>query len=325
MSEMSQPLISVIVPVYKTQEYLTRCVDSLLAQTYRNLEILLIDDGSPDESGAICDRFAKKDERVRVIHKENGGISDARNCGLDNFTGEYFVFVDSDDYVRADYVEYLYKLICDFDCKLAVCGYDVHFSDGNSIINKAVERYAVSAKECMERLFYDEFVTVGPWAKIYHRSLIGEIRYPFGKLFEDAGTTYRFIMKCDRIAFGEASKYFYAMRSQSIVTSDFNPHKIDLLEMSDAMCDAAEERWPELAKASLRRRVYVRFSTLNQMLDTDAFPEKKAEMIAFVRANRHAVLRDDRAPLRDKLALMMITFGYKFYRFGWKLYLKLYK
>lgn len=325
MSEVTQPLISVIVPVYRTQEYLTRCVDSLLGQTYRNLEILLIDDGSDDESGAICDEFAQKDERVRVIHKENGGISDARNCGLDNFTGEYFVFVDSDDYVRADYVEYLYELVCDFNCLMAVCGYDVLFSDGNSFKSTATERYTVTAKECMERLFYDEFVTVGPWAKIYHRSLIGDIRYPYGKLFEDAGTTYRFMMKCDSIAFGEASKYFYAVRSQSIVTSDFNPNKLDLLEMSDAMCDAAEERWPELAKASLRRRVYVRFSTVNQMLDTDAFPEKKAEMIRFIRQNRHAVLRDERAPMRDKLALLMITFGYRFYRFGWKLYLKLYK
>lgn len=325
MSEKALSLISVIVPVYKTREYLTRCVNSLLEQTYTNLEILLIDDGSPDGAGELCDYFASNDKRVRVIHKQNGGISDARNCGLDNFKGEYFVFVDSDDYVRADYVEYLYRLVCDFDCKLAVCGYDVLFTDGNSIKRADDARYTVSAKECLEKLFYDEFVTVGPWAKIYSRELIGDIRYPVGKLFEDAGTTYRFMMKCDKIAFGEASKYYYAVRSQSIVTSDFNPNKLDLIEMSDQMCDAAEERWPELAAASLRRRVYVRFSTINQMLNTDRYPEKRGEMIRFVRANRSVIMRDGRAPLRDKIAMIMMMFGFGFYRFAWKLYDKIYR
>lgn len=325
MREKDEPLIGVIVPVYKTQQYLTRCVRSLTEQTYRNLDILLIDDGSPDESGALCDALAEQDPRVRVIHKENGGISDARNWGLEHFRGDYFVFVDSDDYVRPDYIEYLYGLVAEFDCPMAVCGYDVLFTDGNSIRSTASDRYIVTAKDCMERLFYDDFVTVGPWAKIYHRSLIGNIRYPVGKLFEDAGTTYRFILQCDRIAFGKASKYFYAVRSQSIVTSDFQEGKLDLLEMSDAMCDAVEERWPDLKAASLRRRVYVRFSTVNQMLDTDLFPEKKEEMLRFIRQNRRAVLRDRQAPKRDKMALLLMTFGYRFYRFAWKLYLKLYK
>ena len=115
---MLQPLISVIVPCYNVEEYLPKCIESILNQTYRNLEILLVDDGSPDNCGRICDEYAAKDSRIRIIHKKNGGLSDARNAALDVMTGEYVTFIDSDDYVSDDYVEYLYKIIKESGVKI---------------------------------------------------------------------------------------------------------------------------------------------------------------------------------------------------------------
>ena len=120
---MEKPLISVIVPVYNVKQYLRRCVDSILKQTYENIEIVLIDDGSTDESGAICDRYAQKDVRVKVIHKENGGLSDARNKGMQEARGEYFAFVDSDDYIAKDYIAYLFELIVENKAQISLCGY----------------------------------------------------------------------------------------------------------------------------------------------------------------------------------------------------------
>ena len=320
-----EPLISVVVPVYKTEAFLPRCVKSLREQTYRNLEILLIDDGSPDGSGALCDRYAEEDPRIRVIHKENGGLSDVRNVGMEALTGEWFAFVDSDDYVRPDYISYLYGLTRAFDCRMAVCGFDVHFSDGNRIERTSQDRYVLSTEEAMERLFYDRFLTVGAWGKLYHRSLIGDIRYPVGRLFEDAGTTYRFLLSCDRIAVGEKSQYVYAMRSESIVTSEFSENKFDLVELSDRMCDETLERFPGLQKAARRRRVYVRFSTLNQMLDTDRCPERKRQLIRDIRRDGLGVFFDPKSPNRDRAALLMLALGYPVYRRAWKWYQKRFK
>ena len=320
-----QPLVSVIVPVYNTADLLPRCVDSLLAQTYPALEVILVDDGSPDGAGAICDSYAGQDSRIRGIHKENGGLSDARNAALEVMTGEWFAFVDSDDYVLPDYIGTLYGLTAEFDCKLAVCGFDVVFSDGNRQSRGGDARYVLDTRDAMERLFYDRFLTVGAWGKLYHRSLRGEIRYPVGRLFEDAGTTYRFLLQCDRIAVGETSQYVYAVRSRSIVTSAFSEQKFDLLELSDRMCDDTLAVYPDLRKAALRRRVYVRFSTLNQMLDTDRCPEKKREMIRFIRRHGFSVFFNPKAPGRDRAALLMLALGFPVYRRAWKWYDKRYR
>ena len=320
-----RPIISVLVPVYNTEAYLPRCVDSLRAQTYDALEILLIDDGSPDGAGALCDAYAAEDPRIRVIHKANGGLSDARNAGLEAMTGEWFTFVDSDDYVLPDYVSELYGLVTEFSCPMAVCGYDVHFEDGKREERRCAARCAVDAASCLERIFYDDFVTVGAWAKLYHRSLVGDIRYPVGRLFEDAGTTYRFILAAGRVALGTTGQYVYAVRGQSIVTAAFSERKLDLVELSDRMCDEAVARFPRLARAALRRRVYVRFSTVNQMLDTDRLPEKKREMIRYIRRHGLRVFFDPKAPGRDRAALLMLSLGYPVYRRAWKWYLKRFK
>lgn len=208
---MLQPLISVIVPCYNVEEYLPKCIESILNQTYRNLEILLVDDGSPDNCGRICDEYAAKDSRIRIIHKKNGGLSDARNAALDVMTGEYVTFIDSDDYVSDDYVEYLYKIIKESGVKLSVSSYQTFVDDSSAEIctNNPLFVKIVHTNDALTGMFYQQIFDTSAWAKMYHRSLFSDgIRYPKGWLYEDLPTTYRLMMKCDYIAFGNYRSYF---------------------------------------------------------------------------------------------------------------------
>lgn len=222
---MLQPLISVIVPCYNVEEYLPKCIESILNQTYRNLEILLVDDGSPDNCGRICDEYAAKDSRIRIIHKKNGGLSDARNAALDVMTGEYVTFIDSDDYVSDDYVEYLYKIIKESGVKLSVSSYQTFVDDSSAEIctNNPLFVKIVHTNDALTGMFYQQIFDTSAWAKMYHRSLFSDgIRYPKGWLYEDLPTTYRLMMKCDYIAFGNYRSYFYRIRNTSIEGAPLN-------------------------------------------------------------------------------------------------------
>ncbi|MCS2696490.1 glycosyltransferase [Phocaeicola dorei] len=155
------------------EEYLPKCIESILNQTYRNLEILLVDDGSPDNCGRICDEYAAKDSRIRIIHKKNGGLSDARNAALDVMTGEYVTFIDSDDYVSDDYVEYLYKIIKESGVKLSVSSYQTFVDDSSAEIctNNPLFVKIVHTNDALTGMFYQQIFDTSAWAKMYHRSL----------------------------------------------------------------------------------------------------------------------------------------------------------
>ena len=222
-------MISIIVPVYKVEKYLSRCVESILKQTYTDIEIFLVDDGSPDNCGKICEMFANRDPRVKVIHKENGGLSDARNAALEIFSGDYVTFIDSDDYVAEDYVERLYKLIETSGSQMSVICPNL-FYEGKEPIQDVFETRKTRIFDCntaLSQMFYQKTFDNTAWAKMYHKSLFEKIRYPKGLLFEDLPTTYRLMLKCKTIAFNEYKGYFYFLRSDSIEGSAFNLAKYE--------------------------------------------------------------------------------------------------
>lgn len=313
-----KPKISVVLPIYNVEKYLETCVKAMTGQTYQNLEIILVDDGSPDGCPALCDELAKADERIRVLHKENGGLSDARNAGTQIATGEYITFVDSDDVVTDIYVEYLYSLIEKYGCDMSLCTHTVVFEDGKKIPYGDGTDEMLDAKECLRRMLYHDVIDTSAWAKLYRTDMAREILYPKGKLFEDIGTTYRFFLASGKIACGYQSQYFYMQRQNSIVSGKFNPHKLDLLEMTDKMAEDVEKVYPDLAQAILRRRVYARFSTLNQMLDVDGYRKERDEIISFIKAHKREIMADEHAPGRDKMAMRMLSMGYPVYRMAWK-------
>ncbi|MDO4941754.1 MAG: Stealth CR1 domain-containing protein [Lachnospiraceae bacterium] len=312
-----QPLISVILPIYNIEKYLPECMESVFAQTYKNLEIIMIDDGSPDGCPALCDKYEKRDSRVVVYHKENGGLSDARNYGILRAKGEYITCIDPDDYVDEDYVEYLYALICKYGTKMSICQHRVHYDNGSVKENGSEGSELLRTKTCLKRMLYHDVIDTSAWAKLYHKSLFEEILYPKGKIFEDIGTTYALMMQCGSIAVGYESKYNYIFHQQSIVNGTFHANKFDLISMTDKMAKDVLSVYPDLDKAILRRRVYARFSTLNQMLNTDEYPKEKKKIIQFIKKNWKNILCDRSAPNRDKLGLILLGFNYNLYRACW--------
>ena len=297
-------------------------MESLLAQTYYNLELVMVDDESGELCATLCDEYASRDKRIKVYHKKNGGLSDARNYGISHSSGEYITCIDPDDYVDKDYVEYLYTLLKKYQCLMSICQHRVRYDNGTVRDYGAKGDEVISTEKCLERMLYHDVIDTSAWAKLYHRSLFQDVSYPVGKLFEDIGTTYRLMVQCNKIAVGYESKYNYIFHENSIVNSDFSPNKLDLIEMTDKMAQDVLRIYPKLESATKRRQVYARFSTLNQMLDTTNYDAEKKEIISYIKENKSNVLKNPRTPKRDKVALLLISCGYRYYRFFWKEYRK---
>ena len=229
-----RPLISVIVPVYKVEKYLDRCINSIVNQTYRNLEIILVDDGSPDKCPLLCDEWQKKDERIRVIHKENGGLSSARNAGLDIATGELIGFVDSDDFILPEMYEYLYGLIIENDADLSICeSIDVN-EDGIANQSELQEEDEVinilSGREALEELIMHSWHYVLAWNKLYRAYIFRNIRYYEGRINEDLFIIHHVLDQCRKVAATNKKLYMYTMRDDSIMGKTSKSFDVKFLE-----------------------------------------------------------------------------------------------
>lgn len=323
---MYKDLISVIIPVYNAEKYLNKCINSILLQTYKNIEILLVNDGSTDNSQEVCEEFRNKDRRVKVIYKENGGASDARNVGIKNSNGKYITFVDSDDTVEENYIEYLYNLLENYSTNMSIAAYSVISNEKSINIGKGYKEELLDVKECLDRLLCEKGFTVSPCSKLYDKSLFDDIEYPKGKLFEDNETTYRLIMKCHKIAYGNKSIYNYYKRENSAMTSEFNMKKMDLIELSDKMCDNIESKYPELKCSTDKKRVTARFSILRQILVGKLDNEQKIvvkEIKKYIKSSKWQILKNPKIDKRDKIALISLMFGNGFFAFAWNVYSKL--
>lgn len=316
-------LVSIVIPIYNVEKDLKRCVESILNQTYKDIEVILVDDGSPDDCPKICDEYEKIDERVKVIHKKNGGLSDARNLGIDIAKGKYITFVDSDDYVTDDYVEYLYNLIIKYDAEMSICSHDAVYSNNVKRFYIDCNEEVINSETALEKMLYHQNYDVSAWAKLYKLDLFKEVRYPVGRLFEDAATTYKLIDKSNRIAYGSESKYRYIIRPNSIVTSNFSDNKIDLITSTNEMCDFIQKKYPNLKQATIRRRVYSNLSTLRLMSNIgQEYKDKKKEIIKNIRKYFFQVLKDPKAPKRDKVAILAIKINSQLFDILWMIYEK---
>ncbi len=238
-----QPKISVIVPIYKVESFLRKCINSILDQTYSNLEIILVDDGSPDKCGEICDRYAKQDSRIRVIHKTNGGLSDARNAALDIATGEYIGFVDSDDWIAPDMYEYLLNGALKYQKDISMCEYyNVYKKD--EIATRRYEDEIFDTKSAMEALFR---LRIGnyAWNKLFKRELWLDIRFPVGKNYEDVLTFYRILEKSNGIVALKEPKYFYLDNNSGIVHNPSIANKISCVWARMERFDNVGLRYPQ--------------------------------------------------------------------------------
>lgn len=241
-------LISVIVPVYKVESYLDRCISSIVCQSYHELEILLVDDGSPDNCPAMCDMWAAKDTRVKVIHKENGGLSSARNAGLDVASGEYIAFVDSDDYIAATMLETMLNAITKNGVSVACCGrIRVSETEKNKMytLSKAC---LLSSEEAIRQLLIGGSVEEAAWDKLYRADIFQKRRFPEGEINEDIVQTIEILGSCGSIVHVGEPLYYYCKNPNSITTSKYNPKKMICIKHLDQIADYLDKSYPQLLK-----------------------------------------------------------------------------
>lgn len=231
---MQEDLISVILPIYKVEKYIKKCIESVINQTYTKLEIILVDDGSPDKCGDICNEYSKKDTRIKVIHKENGGLSDARNAGIKEATGKYIAFIDPDDYVDSNYIKILYENIINTDSDISICFFK-EVSEDNNILNKETITNNVTSfnrRETFNNLYIDKYAlnTVVAWNKLYKIELWKDIVYPKDKIHEDEFVIHKLIQKCNKVVYTDAVLYYYVQHNNSITSSGYNEKTFDKFE-----------------------------------------------------------------------------------------------
>lgn len=315
---MKKELISIIVPVYNVEKYLSHTIESIIRQTYSDFEILLIDDGSTDSSGKICDELKQKDERIFVYHKKNGGLSDARNYGISKAKGKYLTFVDSDDLLYDDYIEHLYYLIKKYNTRISIASMEI-IPSNLSGINNYYEK-EISKIDALDRMLCDNEFGVSVCAKLFDKKLFDEISFPIDKLYEDNGTTYKLFDLCDTICYSNKKIYKYYKRQNSITNCKFNRKKLSLLEFSDEMARYLS-KYPELELAVEKKLIESRFSILRQVVDSKPFDkEVYIECKKFIFDNKKYIFKNHKSNIRQKLAFLLLIFGKNVFKFSWKLY-----
>mgnify|MGYP002511005302 CR=1 FL=1 len=266
---LEEDKISVIVPVYNVERYLGQCVDSILRQTYRNLEIILVDDGSPDNSPEICDKYEKKDNRIKVLHKKNGGLASARNAGMDIATGKYIGFVDSDDMIAEDMYEVLYKNIIRSNAEIAVC-YKTDILENIQIGEGIVEE--LNKTQALKKMVLG--IEFGSHAcdKLFKKKvLVSGVRFPEGKTYEDLYTIYQWINNSNRIILCKSNKYYYRPNLESITSAAFSKSNMNLIYGLENLGDFFKKNYGALVKYQKMALAKSSSALLRKMITSNSY------------------------------------------------------
>ena len=316
------PLISLVIPVYNVEKYLDKCMESVLAQTYDNFEVILVDDGSTDNSGKMCDEYEKKDSRVIVYHKPNGGLSDARNFGVEHCNGELVAFSDSDDYVALDYLEYLWKLMdkykADMSCGQCMSVYDyVPIETGNCNITEEI----LDTEQMLERICY---TAVSADTRLYKKEHLLANPYPVGKLYEDLATTYKIVGQCKKIACSNKIVDFWVKRDGSITRSKISEKQFDIFDAEEELVKYYEEYYPSIIKAAYRRGVMVGTAFMTRLFNFNEDNRREYFYRARRRMKKYVwpVMFDGKTSIRLKIGGLAIWLGYIPATIAWKFKLK---
>ena len=302
-------MITIVVPVYKVEEYLHRCVDSILNQSYTDFQLVLVDDGSPDNCGKMCDNYTEKDSRVFVIHQKNGGLSAARNTGINWFyeqnNSDYITFLDSDDWVHPDYLKTLLDGITKNDVKISVCNYK---RVNTEVPHESFIDFSYELTTPEDFLVNHSWQYNYAWGKLYHKSLFDDVRYPVGKNFEDTFTTYKLLHKCEKIAYTDLQLYYYLRNEAGISRSPWKPSELVIF-------DAMQEQMQFYKEKGLQKAFDKEFQL---------FVHHHAYQIVRIKENKNelhknkAILKDIKKNLkkhlkenRDKFNVHNMTYSYE--------------
>ena len=310
-----QEKISIIVPVYNVEAYLERCVESILKQTYSNLEILLVNDGSTDKSGELCDQLALRDQRIRVIHKENGGLSDARNRGIDEASSDLIGFIDSDDYIDKDMYETLYRHLRESNSDLSMCGhYDVFHQIPEKQVSE-IKTWELSSEEAIKMVMEAKILSVTAVNKLYKKELFNHLRFEVGKIAEDAFIMIRLLDQCQKVVATNEKKYYYVHRENSITTQKFSLKFLNVIEAYEQNANIIREHYPALADVATMRLNWAYFYVLDRLLIDSDFKDKLLEdkLINYLKQNRVNILKDSRFTNARKISFLALLFSRKLY------------
>ncbi len=305
-------LVSVIIPAYNVERYIEKCIDSILKQSYGNVEILLVDDGSSDSTGSICDETAKKDIRVKVFHKNNGGQADARNLALDHMSGDYVTFIDSDDYVSPDYIKRLLRMNRNTGSDISVCGIKgVKENEPAEPESYENELRLFTADEALEQMLRQILFDTEPCAKMYKKELFDEIRFPVGVYTEDLATVYRLFLKADKVSFTKDRLYYYLQRDSSTMGNRANLQRYkDSIDIAEELNRTVSETKPGLSSAAESRMLSVYFQSL---AGAEICGDAELSDICWekIRKHRLKVLLDPKGRPKARVASLISFFGKK--------------
>ncbi len=307
-------MVSIIIPVYNVQDYLARCVDSVLTQTYTDLEIILVDDGSIDISGDICDEYALHDARVRVIHKENGGLSDARNAGLDVARGNYVAFIDADDYVHPSFVELLLKTINETGAQIAVSTWQ-ELKDGDKprkVKTKRPRCTILTQEEAISSVFYQKKLNHSACSRIFETQLFNNLRFPEGMLYEDLAIIYPLLCKVEKVALINTPMYYYMHRQGSIITT-MSLRRTHVLDHIERIEEQVTDEAPQYLPAVRSRHLSACFNMLRLMpVDDPKWQATKERCWDYIKNMRFLCIKDSKVRLKNKIACLLSYFGVDF-------------
>ncbi|OJH47577.1 glycosyltransferase family 2 protein [Lactococcus lactis] len=301
-------LISVIVPVYNVKEYLEECIRSIINQTYENLEIILVDDGSTDGSSEICDEYAARDKRIRIIHKENGGLSSARNVGINHANGLYISFVDSDDWLELDLYKILYGAIKATNADIAACGRYLASESGKLKMHCSDEQRIYSRKEALKEIFQLGSIDVAAWDKLYHRSVIEEIRFPEGEINEDTAVVYEVFNNVKKLVHVGCPLYNYRVRIGSITKSGYS-------QKFDVVFEHCKKLYRDIEKTDSDLlddlSVYITHLSYNMLVkivrsDFDTYKKQYMEYFDIFKAGWISYIKSDRVSKGNKIRCVLL-------------------
>lgn len=312
---MMKEKISIIVPVYNVEAYLERCVESILKQTYTNLEILLVNDGSTDKSGELCDKLALRDHRIRVIHKENGGLSDARNRGIDEASSNLIGFIDSDDYIDEDMYETLYRQMVASKADLSMCGhYDVYHQIPEKQVAE-IKTWELMPEEAIKMVMEAKILSVTAVNKLYKKALFEQLRFRIGKIAEDAFIMVDLIHQCSKVVATNEKKYYYVHRENSITTQKFSLKFLNVIEAYEQNAKIISENYPDLYDVAIMRLNWAYFYVLDRLLVDNDFKDKVLEdrLISYLKKNKKSILMDSRFTRARKMSFLALCLSRKLY------------
>lgn len=313
------PEVSIIIPVFNSENYIERCIKSVLCQTFKDIEIIIVNDGSTDKSLSICKKLAENDNKILIINQKNSGVSIARNKGLDCAEGKYISFIDSDDFVANDMIEFLVDNIKKYDSDIATCGICDCYAQSDGTIEKKYgknknQRGIIDCREAMQEIFINGKVSLFAYDKLYRREIFDNLRFPEGKIYEDAAIMPMVIQKVKKIYYDFTPKYFYVKHKNSITSSKFKCQDMDIIKVSKKNFEFIKTRHPYAMKQAEFRFFWSHLALIDKMIWSHSDSESLEHILQFVKKNKFNILKNRYFTFKRRLMFILMIISIDFYK-----------